>query len=357
MQLSFALYGLPAPSPLPGGRGVLPLLLVCNAVVLAVLGAAELALRLRFRYGMETITGSGLIVSYGVYFMIQPFADGAQLALLLPVMVALVYFDRRLLIGLILLGSMFYTVIYVVLERMIMHKPLLEFLLVQGLFAMFAALAYGVLLRFGEASHHLQQLARSEQELLVERAISDKLLKMDALTGLYNHKTFHEYLDSLLEQCETHGLPLQIGLLDIDNFKRINDTYGHWVGDLVLKEVAAEIRSSIGLNDFAARYGGEEFAVIYTEGSLPGAKALTERLRVAIAKMEHPYADGRQITVSVGLCDYRRGMGKEALFRSADEALYLAKRSGKNRVVSAGANECGERKDRSREPALLVGNK
>uniref|UniRef100_UPI0012FD3179 GGDEF domain-containing protein n=1 Tax=Paenibacillus sonchi TaxID=373687 RepID=UPI0012FD3179 len=217
------------------------------------------------------------------------------------------------------------------------EKPLLEFLMVECVFIVFVVMAQAVIIRAREVREHLEQLTKSEQELMVERAISDKLLKIDALTGLYNHKTFHEYLVSLLEQCESNGLRLQLALFDIDNFKRVNDTYGHWVGDLVLKEVAAKVGGLIGLNDFAARYGGEEFAVIFTDKSIHEAYAAAEELRLKIAAMEHPYAGGKPITVSIGLCDYQLGDGKEKLFRKTDHALYAAKHSGKNAVVTASA--------------------
>ncbi|MFD2876234.1 GGDEF domain-containing protein [Paenibacillus rhizoplanae] len=139
-----------------------------------------------------------------------------------------------------------------------------------------------------------------------------------------------------MEQCESNGLRLQLALLDIDNFKQVNDKYGHWVGDLVLKEVAAKMGSLIGLNDFAARYGGEEFAVIFLRiKSFQEAYAAVEQMRLSIAAMCHPYAGNKPITVSIGLCHYKLGDGKELLFRKTDDSLYTAKRGGKNAVVTS----------------------
>ncbi|WNS46597.1 GGDEF domain-containing protein [Paenibacillus sp. MMS20-IR301] len=311
------------------------LFVACNLMIVAAMAIAEIWLRTALHYHKQAVVICGFIVSYLMYFVLEPFVDGAQMTLMMPIMIALIYFDKRLLHYLGLFSIVFYSVIYFGLERPLLDKPLLEFLMVECVFIVFAVMAQAVIIRARETREYLEQLTRSEQELMVERAISDKLLKMDALTGLYNHKSFHEYLDSLLEQCESNGLRLQLALFDIDNFKRVNDTYGHWVGDLVLKEVAAEVRSLIGLNDFAARYGGEEFAVIFTDKSFQEAYAAIEEIRLAIAAMQHPYAGGKPITVSIGFCDYQLGDGKETLFRKTDHALYSAKRGGKNAVVTA----------------------
>ncbi|WP_410512168.1 GGDEF domain-containing protein [Paenibacillus sp. BR2-3] len=311
------------------------LFIACNILIVICMGCAEIWLRSSGQYHKEAVVSSGFIVSYLMYFVTEPFVDGAQMTLLLPIMVSLVYFDQKLLYGLGLLSVVFYAGVYFGLERVFLHKPLLEFLIIECVFIIFVLMSQAVIIRAREAREHLEQLTKSEQGLMVERAISDKLLKIDALTGLYNHKTFHEYLDLLLEQCESNGLRLQLALLDIDNFKHVNDSYGHWVGDLVLKEVASKLGGMIGLNDFAARYGGEEFAVIFTDKNYPEAYAGVEELRASIEQMEHPYAGGKPVTVSIGLCNYEVGLGKELLFRNADDALYIAKKGGKNRVATA----------------------
>jgi diguanylate cyclase (GGDEF)-like protein len=318
------------------------LFIACNLMIVMAMVAAEIWLRTALHYHKQAVVVCGFIVSYLMYFVLEPFVDGAQMTLMMPIMIALIYFDQRLLHYLGVFSTIFYSGIYFGLERTLLGKPLLEFLMVECVFIVFVLMAQAVIIRARETREYLEQLTKSEQGLMVERAISDKLLKMDALTGLYNHKSFHEYLDSLLEQCESNGLRLQLALFDIDNFKRVNDTYGHWVGDLVLKEVAAKVGGLIGLNDFAARYGGEEFAVIFTDKSFQEACAAVEEMRAGIAAMEHPYAGGKPITVSIGFCDYQLGDGKEMLFRKTDHALYTAKRGGKNAVVTATVTHEGD---------------
>ncbi|WP_339316530.1 GGDEF domain-containing protein [Paenibacillus sp. FSL R10-2734] len=270
-----------------------------------------------------------------MYFVLEPYVDGAQMTLMMPIMVALIYFDFKLLCSMGILSVLFYAGFYFGLERTSLDKPLLDFLMIECVFIIFVGMALAVIIRAREARVNLERLTKEGQDLMVERAISDKLLKIDALTGLYNHKTFHEYLDSLLEQCESNNLNLQLALFDIDNFKKVNDTYGHWVGDLVLKSVADKVGSMIGLNDFAARYGGEEFAVIFTDKSYSEAYEAVEELRINIARIEHLHAGNNPITVSIGICDYQLGDGKELLFRKTDNALYAAKKRGKNTVVNA----------------------
>jgi two-component system cell cycle response regulator len=315
------------------------LFLACNLLIVILMVAAELWLRyskLSPKYG---VVSCGFLVSYLMYFVIEPFVDGAQMTLMMPIMVALIYFDRKLLFIMGVFSIVFYAGVYFGLERIFLHKPLLEFLLVECVFIVFVVMAIAVLIRAREARVNLERLTKAGQDLMVERAISDKLLKIDALTGLYNHKTFHEYLDTLLEQCESNNLHLQLALFDIDNFKQVNDTYGHWVGDLVLKAVADKVGDMIELNDFAARYGGEEFAVIFTDKSYSEAYKAIEELRINIARIAHLHAGNKPITVSIGICDYQRGDGKEILFRKTDNALYAAKNRGKNTVVSASDNE------------------
>ena len=136
--------------------------------------------------------------------------------------------------------------------------------------------------------------------------------------------TFHEYLDRLIDQNHVNDLSIQLALIDIDNFKKVNDTYGHRAGDSVLKHVADIIKESIEADDFAARYGGEEFAVIFTEKSTSTAYSIAEDIRKKIAAMKNKEAGDTIVTVSIGLNNYNK-TGKEILFKEADSALYEAK--------------------------------
>ena len=128
-------------------------------------------------------------------------------------------------------------------------------------------------------------------------------------------------------------------MLDIDDFKRVNDTYGHQQGDLVLREVAAVLRDCSREVDEPARYGGEELAVALQQTDLAGAEAIAERVRTAVEALELPRLDGRgtlRVTVSCGVAASADG-DPIALVAAADAALYAAKRAGKNRTVRADA--------------------
>jgi diguanylate cyclase (GGDEF)-like protein len=130
-------------------------------------------------------------------------------------------------------------------------------------------------------------------------------------------------------------LSLHLAIMDIDNFKSVNDTYGHKAGDVVLRTVANIARSKVSSNDIVARYGGEEFALLFTDKSFQEVYDLLEEIRTSIASTSHEVLQGLPVTVSIGLNKYTPGMGKEALFQGADTALYDAKHSGKNRTALA----------------------
>jgi diguanylate cyclase (GGDEF)-like protein len=161
----------------------------------------------------------------------------------------------------------------------------------------------------------------------------------DALTGLANRRSFDEELALEWRRTDRVGGSLALILADIDNFKQINDTYGHQAGDLVLAEVGKVVAAQVRQVDFAARYGGEEFAVLVPETELEGARALAQRLRRDLAKASIPAPDGSElrVTASFGVAAKQDLARPEDLIASADNALYEAKRRGKNRVSSRGA--------------------
>jgi diguanylate cyclase (GGDEF)-like protein len=173
----------------------------------------------------------------------------------------------------------------------------------------------------------LSELEEKNREL-------QELAYYDPLTGLPNRRFFFEHASLIFEEVKRHEKPLSLLSMDIDHFKKINDTYGHDVGDVVLKTFANVLRGIVRQSDICARLGGEEFVVLLPNTDLEGAKVLAERIRTAVAKnpVEH---DSTVIvfTVSIGVSQYRKGMQNiYELIKEADIALYRAKEGGRNRV-------------------------
>lgn len=160
----------------------------------------------------------------------------------------------------------------------------------------------------------------------------------DGLTGLFNHRHFHQLLGIQVSQSYLTPEPLSLILLDIDHFKKINDTFGHLTGDLVLREISNILRRAAPPNSAVARYGGEEFAVLLPRTDKEAASQLAESLRTQVeAHVVFDYATGNRIsvTISLGVGEFTLGMGKSEFINLTDAALYTSKRSGRNRVTVA----------------------
>lgn len=162
----------------------------------------------------------------------------------------------------------------------------------------------------------------------------ERLATTDGLTGLFNHRRFQEQMAVEIDRALRYSRPVSVLLMDIDHFKSFNDTYGHPVGDLVLKEIAACIRRSIRKTDIPSRYGGEEFTVIMPETDLAHAHITPERIRQNIEN-HVIVSDGRplRVTVSVGWATFPvHARSQQVLIDSADKAMYYSKEHGRNRV-------------------------
>lgn len=191
---------------------------------------------------------------------------------------------------------------------------------------------------------HLQLCSHAEAAALaLENAMNKKLqltqkslidqANHDSMTGLYNRRSFYYTSKKILLLAQRNFEEIHIIMLDIDNFKSINDTYGHDIGDKVITALANELFTSTRKSDIAARWGGEEFLILLPKTDEKGALNKAEEIRSAVAKLE---IENVKFTVSIGVAtfDYTEDATIDDAIKKADYALYEAKNSGKNRVCT-----------------------
>lgn len=182
----------------------------------------------------------------------------------------------------------------------------------------------GVVLVVGERVTHL----RTRVGRFVQRSFTDRL------TGLFNYDFLQAQVRYEIDRVKRYGGSCSILVLDLDHFKRFNDTHGHQAGNLLLRALADSVRAHKRDSDFAARFGGEEFVVL-VPGDAAEAVRLAERLRVAVSQLELPQLGPEgHVTVSIGVASYPEQASNAAeLFERADQALYVAKDNGRNRTI------------------------
>lgn len=180
-----------------------------------------------------------------------------------------------------------------------------------------------------ELSAMQQELEAQYHQLEEANTRLEYLAATDGLTGLANHRAFQEELTHLIARTERDNKPLALLLLDVDHFKKYNDSFGHPAGDEVLRTVAALLRDTVRKADFPARYGGEEFAALLYDADIEAAAQIAERCCAAIADYHFP---NREVTVSIGVSVYNPNEEGAALVQRADASLYHAKHFGRNRV-------------------------
>jgi diguanylate cyclase len=185
----------------------------------------------------------------------------------------------------------------------------------------------------------IEKLARQVDTLKNELEKTRTHLQTDPLTGINNRKALDQYLEELIEQSLFHKISFAMMLLDIDDFKKINDHYGHLIGDRVLVAFAQKCRSLIRTDDFIARYGGEEFVVILPKASLRNAKKKAQQICKSLAETCYAIDEGGEddplaVTASIGVVTMHKEDGVTEIIKRADQALYRAKREGKNRVFT-----------------------
>jgi diguanylate cyclase (GGDEF)-like protein len=198
--------------------------------------------------------------------------------------------------------------------------------------AVTAALAVALTL-LGIASVHAYRSAR-EMEVLHREL--DRLARTDALTGVANRRQFTDVAEQELARARRYGSDTAVAIVDLDHFKRVNDTHGHAVGDAVLRHLGERFRDELREIDLVARVGGEEFAVLLPETDAASALAVAERLRRSLGEASVTLAAGAalHVTVSIGVAAVSAGGELDDLLRRADDALYRAKHGGRDRVAA-----------------------
>jgi diguanylate cyclase (GGDEF)-like protein len=189
----------------------------------------------------------------------------------------------------------------------------------------------------------LQQSRETAKDLADKLSSANRELEAkaykDSLTGLYNHRFFHEMIDKEISSAKRHSKVFSLITFDLDGFKPINDTLGHKFGDNVLKEISNIVNKTLREEDLAFRIGGDEFAILLPETGLEGGVIIAQRLRKAVEKEGDKFKQSSQhaFTISVGVGVYRaadKDDTKEHLMHEVDKALYRSKEEGKNRVTA-----------------------
>ncbi len=192
--------------------------------------------------------------------------------------------------------------------------------------------------RYEELEQRMLSLQRENLDLVVKNRTLSEVSSRDSLTGLYNRWFVIEKIDSEMNRALRHGSPMSLLMLDIDHFKRVNDTWGHGAGDQVLQAIGKLLRDSCRVYDVPGRYGGEEFCIVLPETKPGNTSVVAERIRARLEETELPCGDTSiSVTASIGIAgmdlpEMNELLSPAALIDRADRALYSAKNRGRNRV-------------------------
>lgn len=304
--------------------------IVPTSMQLSLMGAGYLAIHFLKRYS-DFIMIIWTMTMVSIFIICIPELMRSYELISITIILASVYFQKKYIIFAYCLGLVY-------LMSLLFHQmnkgdtpSAYEVIVPITVLTLTALVCFAIMNKGLTLLKQLRDSVIREQDLLIRNVMIDRLSKVDALTELFNHRSFQEHTDHLISYMP-HDTPLELALMDIDNFKKINDTYGHWVGDVVLKTIGTSLKDVLGPDDMAFRYGGEEFAVLFVGKSHEDVLDLCEQLMQMIRITEIPEMPGHPLTMSIGLAAYNRNTKKKAWFQQVDKCLYTAKRNGKNRI-------------------------
>lgn len=175
-----------------------------------------------------------------------------------------------------------------------------------------------------------KRLEQKNSEIVKMNKVLERISTYDALTGIYNRRKIEELIATEIAFCERYDHDFSVLLLDVDHFKKVNDNFGHDIGDEVLNTISNRIKKDIRETDSCGRWGGEEFLIIARRSNAGKASILAERIRTSIDTLV--FKDVSHVTVSIGIASFKETGNKDDLFKTADTRLYKAKNNGRNRV-------------------------
>jgi len=276
-----------------------------------------------------SLTAAQMVSAFLVMTSSGFFIDSTGRELIIPIMLMIFYFgiyrmDTRAMTKLALIGIALYGAMLVMLY--VYRRDALDLNLELLRWAVLAVVA----LWFGTLGGHVTQLRR---ELAARKEAIEALLERDDLTGVGNRRFLTHMLEQERSRTDRAATPFCVAMMDLDHFKKVNDTYGHAAGDKILQVFARVAQQDLRKIDYFGRYGGEEFMLIMSDTRLDGAQATAERLRSNVENARFNDIDAKLIqTVSIGIAEFRRGDSIEQVQLRADKAMYKAKAKGRNRV-------------------------
>ncbi|MDH6370813.1 diguanylate cyclase (GGDEF)-like protein [Paenibacillus sp. PastF-3] len=306
--------------------------LIPDSVILTLIFILEFIYRWKPEWSELAITVASHLFALLIIINLNDELYVKSLIMLLPLLVSMIYMKSSYMIASSAV-CLLYTIILFIKASNHGYVPIAQTIIIVLIFASTALAGFAVIGRGRDLMRSLENSVKSEQELRIQNIIMDRLSKIDPLTDLYNHKTFHEYLGWLIDHQQSNPFPMQLAVMDIDNFKKVNDSYGHSVGDIVLQKVAAILLEHVGPDDFAARFGGEEFVVILTSKTLDHSHEIMKHIITSISDTPFAEMNDKNVTVSIGMHDFIGTDSKNSTFQKADDALYEAKNTGKNKIV------------------------
>lgn len=299
---------------------------------IAVMLCAEIYMR-KFRKHTDYLIM--IVITLFISIIIISIYDKVILMVLLitPVLVSLFFYNKSIIRFSVFISILTFLVIYFFYEPIHAYMDNADLIIIILILLGISLLINSLMKHSDQVMKELVKTIKEKNDLFSKNVQMERLTRLDPVTELYNHRSFHEQLDSIVGLRSPDELNAHVAILDIDNFKQINDTFGHRAGDSVIIEVARQIKFFCVGDDFPSRYGGEEFGII-TMGTLEeDFIKRVENIRESIANTSFPELKGCQVTISIGVQKLLPGMNKEDLFKGADTALYTAKRTGKNKTV------------------------